>query len=107
MKRLALVVVLVFAGCVYRSDPRLQAADEFRTSAFALIEKDEAAEKKLAALRLGMTDEEVIREAGAPSSRDTASGDEGEREVWTYSGELKSLGTLTFENRKLVKIDTF
>jgi hypothetical protein len=104
-----LLAALVMAGC-YRPDPRVQAAQDFQKTAFDLIEKDEARTKKLNSLRLGMTDDEVIRLAGPPSSRQTLEGGqdrqnrEARRELWTYSGELKTLGTLTFEDQRLAQI---
>jgi hypothetical protein len=103
----ASLLVFALSACAPRPDPRVSAAESFRDTAFALIAKDDAETKKLNSLHLGMTDEEVIAAAGAPTSResrDTASG--ASREIWVYNGELKELGKLTFEDRKLVQILT-
>jgi hypothetical protein len=92
------------AGCFARPDPRVEAARDFQRTAMDLIERDEAATRKLNSLRLGMSDDEVLRIAGPPSRRESLGDSEDRREVWTYSGELKSLGTLTFEAQRLVQI---
>jgi hypothetical protein len=91
-------------GCAPRPDPRVGAAQDFQRTAFDLIERDNRQAQKLNSLRIGMTDEEVLRTAGPPTRRQSLGGGEETREIWTYGGELKQLGTLTFENRKLVQV---
>ncbi len=101
------VLLLVLAACRPPADPRVEAAQDFRDTAFALIARDDEQTKKLNSLRLGMSDEEVIAMAGPANqreTRDTASG--AKREIWIYNGELKQLGTLTFESGKLVQVLT-
>ncbi|MET0152454.1 MAG: hypothetical protein ABW298_07585 [Candidatus Binatia bacterium] len=101
-------VALLAAGCAPRPDPRVQAAEDFRSTVFDLIAQDESQTKRLNALRLGMSDQEVLEAAGAPATREsrmTASG--GGAETWIYSGQLSTLGTLTFENGRLVQIQTY
>ena len=86
----------------------MQAAENFRSTVFDLIAQDESQTKRLNALRLGMSDQEVLAAAGVPATREsrmTASG--GGAETWIYSGRLSTLGTLTFENGRLVQIQTY
>ena len=55
-----------------------------------------------------MSDREVLEAAGAPATREsrmTARG--GGAETWIYAGQLSTLGTLTFENGRLVQIQTY
>ncbi len=101
-------VVLASSGCVYyTSDPRVGAAENFRNTVFDLIGKDEDQTKRLNGLHLGMTDQQVIAAAGAPSRRETRTTSSGRKiETWLYNGELSMLGTLTFENGALAQIST-
>jgi hypothetical protein len=56
-------------------------------------------------LRLGMTEDEVMHQLGAPASRQAVSTNNDEsRELWTYRGALRPLGTLTFVNSRLVEM---
>lgn len=94
-------------GCVYSSDPRVQAAEDFRSTVFDLIGKDEAQTRRLNSLRLGMTDQEVLAAAGAPTRRESRTTDGGRSiETWTYNGELVMVGTLAFENGRLTQVST-
>ena len=104
---LAIFFALSLGACM-RSDPRVSAAEDFRQTAFGLIREDEDRAAKLAALRIGMTDAEVLSAAGTPTSREgrTAS-DDVHVETWTYGGRLKTLGTLTFEDQKLVQVKVY
>ncbi|HSD11722.1 MAG TPA: DUF2845 domain-containing protein [Candidatus Binatia bacterium] len=100
-------VTLVAIGCAPRPDPRVQAAQDFKSTVFDLIGQDEAQSRRLNALRLGMSDQEVLQAAGAPERRETGTTDTGQsRETWVYNGQLSILGTLTFENGRLVQIQT-
>jgi len=105
----AATLLLLFAvtGCAAQADPRVRAAEDFRSTVFDLIGKDEDQTKRLNALKLGMSSEEVVDKAGAPSKRESRDTDEsGQRETWVYDGQLSIIGTLTFENGKLVQIQT-
>jgi hypothetical protein len=103
----AVVTSLVMGGCA-RPDPRVQAAETFRSTVFDLIAQDENQTKRLNALKLGMSDQAVLDAAGAPSVRESRVTDTGgSGETWIYSGQLSTLGTLTFENGKLVQIQTY
>jgi hypothetical protein len=112
MKRLRPIAVvlaaLAGAACAPRPDPRVTAAEDFRSTVFDLIGKDEAQTKRLNSLRLGMSDADVLAAAGAPGKRETRTGDDGGPvETWTYEGQLSTIGTLTFEGGKLVDIKTY
>jgi len=55
-----------------------------------------------------MSDQAVLEATGAPSIRESRVTDGGgSGETWIYSGQLSTLGTLTFENGKLVQIQTY
>lgn len=107
--RATLLATLTLAaiGCQPRPDPRVQAAQDFKSTVFDLVGQDESQSRRLNALRLGMSDQEVLQAAGPPQRRDTGTTDGGQRrETWTYDGRLSILGTLTFENGRLVQIQT-
>lgn len=103
-----LAVAVSLSACVAASpDPRVQAAEAFRSTVFDLIGKDEAQTKRLNSLRLGMTDQEVLAAAGVPSRRDSRTSARGRTyESWVYNGELSLIGTLFFEDGKLAQIAT-
>jgi len=110
--RISAVVVAVFAaagvGC-YRPPPGspLEAAENFKSTVFELVGADDAQTARLNRLTLGMSSDEVIAEAGAPTDRESKTADDGRtREVWIYDGKLSILGTLTFENGKLTAIQS-
>jgi hypothetical protein len=106
MAILAILALLATVACAPpRPDPRVQAAQDFQRTALELVERDNAQTRRLNALRLGMSDEEVLHAAGPPTRRQTLSAfGESPREIWTYGGELKELGTLTFEDGRLVQL---
>jgi hypothetical protein len=100
------LIALVGFGCAPRVDPRVQAAQDFRSTVFDLIGQDDAQTRKLNGLRLGMSDEEVLNAAGAPSKRESSSDGSESLETWVYAGQLSTVGTLTFRDGKLVQIQT-
>jgi hypothetical protein len=103
----AVAMSLATGGCA-RPDPRVQAAETFRSTVFDLIAQDESQTKRLNSLKLGMSNQAVLDAAGAPSVRESRVTDSGgSGETWIYSGQLSTLGTLTFENGKLVQIQTY
>lgn len=105
MKPVLFWVALLATACAERPDPRLQAAEDFRTSVFDVINQDETQMRRLGALRLGMSDSEVLSAVGPPSRRESHATEGGVgRELWTYNGAFKALGMLTFENQRLVEI---
>jgi hypothetical protein len=107
--RMALLALATLAaiGCQPRPDPRVQAAQDFKSTVFDLIGQDEEQARRLNALRLGMSDQEVLDAAGSPARRETHTADGGQsRETWVYDGQLSILGTLMFEDGRLVQIQT-
>jgi hypothetical protein len=103
----ATALLFALGGCQPRMDPRVRAAKSFESTVYELIGRDEEQTKKLNLLRLGMSDSEVISAVGAPARRESRAMDEGQkRETWIYSGELSTLGTLTFEDGQLVQMQT-
>lgn len=106
-KLVAAVALLLLYGCQPQPDPRLQASQDFKSTVFDLIGQDEAQTKKINSLHLGMSDREVTTAAGPPSRRESRETESGvSRETWTYSGQLSTLATLTFENGRLVQMQT-
>jgi hypothetical protein len=101
------LATLATIGCQPRPDPRVQAAQEFKSTVADLIDQDESQTRRLNALRLGMSDQEVLDAAGSPARREAHTTDGGQsRETWVYNGQLSILGTLTFEDGRLVQIQT-
>jgi hypothetical protein len=73
--------------------------------AYDLASRQEEQTDRLNSLRLGMTDKEVLNIVGPPSARESiATSSEESREVWTYRGAIRPLGTLTFVNRRLTEM---
>lgn len=102
---LAVCLLWIAAGCYQRQDPVVQAAQDLRDLAYDFAAQQEAQRQRLNALRLGMSDGEVLNAAGPPSTRESrATGPEETREVWTYQGGLRPLATLTFVNQRLAEI---
>jgi major membrane immunogen (membrane-anchored lipoprotein) len=103
----ALLASLLLAACAQK-DPRVAAAEDFRNTAFGLIEQDQKRAEALASLRLGISDEQVIAKAGPPTTRESRRDADGTMvETWVYRGELKTLGTLTIEDQKLVQVQVY
>jgi hypothetical protein len=104
---LVAIALLGVVACAPRVDPRVGAAEDFRSTVFDLIGHDESQTKMLNSLRLGMSSDEVIGAAGAPAKREGRTTDDGtNRETWVYDGQLSTIGTLTFEDGKLVQVQT-
>jgi len=56
-------------------------------------------------LALGMSEDDVLKRLGPPTSRQVLStSDDESRELWAYQGALRPLGTLTFVNRRLMEV---
>jgi hypothetical protein len=102
-----LIATLGSSACAAYSDPRVQAARDFRSTVFDVIGEDEAQTKRLNGLRLGMSAEDVLGAAGTPARRESRVTESGRSiETWVYEGQLATLGTLTFENGNLVQVTT-
>ena len=102
------VIAAAGIGC-YRPPPGspLEAAENFKSTVFELVGADDAQTAKLNGLHIGMSDREVIDEAGKPTDRESKTTDDGRsQEIWIYDGKLAILGTLTFENGKLTAMQT-
>jgi len=107
MKYINAWVALLFlagAGC-YQRDPVMQAAQDLQDMAYDFAAKEEEQIHRLNALRLGMSDEEVLDAVGAPSTRQSTGASPAEsREVWTYRKGLRPQATLTFTDQRLTEI---
>jgi hypothetical protein len=99
-------LLLIGTGC-YQQDPVVRAALDLQRATDEFVNREEDQTQRLNSLRLGMSDGEVLNAAGPPSARQSVgtSGDES-REIWTYRGTMRPLGTLTFVNQRLVEIKT-
>ena len=61
--------------------------------------------QRFRSLQLGMSANEVQQKLGPPASQQLLESNENERrEIWTYQGAVRPLGTLTFKNGRLVEI---
>ncbi|MEW6299132.1 MAG: hypothetical protein AB1671_15565 [Thermodesulfobacteriota bacterium] len=99
------IICAIAAGCYQRQDPVVRAAQDLRRMAYDFAEEEEDRQQRLRALRLGMSDSEVLDIAGPPSSRESRMvNTEESREVWIYRGALRPLATLIFVNNRLTEI---
>lgn len=109
MKYITLLLTLLIActSCYQRRDPLVRAAQDLQQMADQFASQEDEKIQQFNSLRLGMSEDEVIKQLGAPVSRRALStgGDEN-REQWTYRGAMSPLGTLTFVNKRLVEIRT-
>ena len=93
------------SACYQRQDPLVRAAQDLQDVAEQFATQEEEKIQQFNSLRLGMSEEDVIRRLGPPKSRQALStGDDGSRELWMYQGALRPLGTLMFENKRLVEM---
>jgi hypothetical protein len=102
---LLLALGALCSACYQRQDPLVRAAQDLQRMAdqFALQEDDKI--QQFNSLRLGMSEDDVRKRLGTPASQQAVSTDNDEsRELWTYRGALRPLGTLTFVNKRLVEI---
>jgi len=107
MKRVAffLALVVLCSGCYQRRDPLVRAAQDLQQVAEDFASQEEEKIQRFNSLRLGMSEEDVLKHLGPPKSRQAFStGDEESREVWVYQGALRPLGTLLFVNKRLTGI---
>ena len=97
-------LILTAAGC-YQQDPAVRAAQDLQQMAYDMANQQEDLKDHLNSLRLGMTDKEVLKTAGPPSTRQSiATNAEESREVWTSRGAITPVGTLTFVNQRLTEM---
>ena len=106
MKYSTLWLMLLSAGTgCYQPDPSVRAAQDLQRMAYDFAAHEEDQIQQFRSLRLGMSDDEVIKRLGPPATQQSINtGAEGSREVWTYRGAMSPLGTLTFVNRRLVEV---
>lgn len=98
-------LVVLCSGCYQRQDPLVRAAQDLQQAAEDFASREDEQIQGFNSLRLGMSEDDVLERLGPPRSRQTLStGDEESRELWTYQGALRPLGTLTFVNKRLVEM---
>jgi|GEM_PF-4597673 len=96
---------VVCSACYQRQDPLVRAAQDLQRMADDFATQEDELIQRFNSLRLGMSEDDVLRRLGPPKSRQALStGDEESRELWTYQGALRPLGTLTFVNKRLVEM---
>jgi len=92
-------------GCYQRQDPLVRAAQDLQQMADQFASQEDDKIQQFNSLRLGMSEDDVMKRLGAPTSQQAASTDNDEsRELWVYRGAMRPLGTLTFVNKRLVEI---
>ena len=96
---------LAITSCYQRQDPVVRAAQDLQEMAYDLAAQEETQVRRLNGLRLGMSDNEVLKAVGPPSARQSLMiSAEESREIWTYRGAMRPLATLTFVNQRLIEI---
>lgn len=102
---LLLLFLIVCTGCYQRQDPLVRAAQDLQYMADQFASQEDEKIERFNSLRLGMSEDEVMKQLGAPASRRALStGNDENREQWAYRGAMRPLGTLTFVNKRLVEI---
>jgi hypothetical protein len=102
-----IALLLVATGCYQRQDPVVRAAQDLERMAYDFAAQEDERMYQINALRLGMSDSEVLNAIGPPSTRQSSeTSAEESREVWTYRGAVRPLATLTFVNQRLREIKT-
>ena len=107
MKIFILLTLILLTGtaCYQQQDPVVRAAQDLQRMADDLVAYDEDRTRQFQSLRLGMSQEGVIKILGPPATqRLVESTSDEQREEWTYRASLRPLGTLTFVNSKLVEV---
>lgn len=98
-------VIVFCSGCYQRQDPLVRAAQDLQQMAESFAAQEEDRIQQFNSLRIGMSEDEVMKRLGPPKSRQALSTGDGEsREQWTYQGALRPLGTLTFVNKRLTEM---
>lgn len=102
---LLLILLVACTSCYQRQDPLVRAAQDLQRMADDFATQEDDRIQRFNSLRLGMSEDDVLKRLGSPKSRQALStGDEESRELWTYQGALRPLGTLTFVNKRLVEM---
>ncbi len=98
-------LVALCSSCYQRQDPLVRAAQDLQRMADDFASQEDDKIQRFNSLRLRMSEGEVLKQLGAPASRQAlSSGVDENRELWTYQGAMHPLGTLTFVNKRLVEI---
>lgn len=104
-------LLLLFALCVLctacyqRQDPLVRAAQDLQRMADQFATQEDDKIQQFNSLRLGMSEDDVRKRLGTPASQQAVPTEKDEsRELWTYRGAMRPLGTLTFVNKRLVEI---
>ena len=98
-------LVVLCSGCYQRQDPLVRAAQDLQQMAEDFASQEEEQIQRFNSLRLGMSEDDVLKRLGPPKSRQAFStGNEESREVWVYHGTLRPLGTLTLVNGRLTEM---
>jgi len=98
-------LVALCPGCYQRQDPLVRAAQDLQRMADDFASQEDEKIQRFNSLSLGISEDDVLKRLGPPTSRQTLStSDDESRELWTYRGTLRPLGTLTFVNKRLVEI---
>ncbi len=105
---LLLIVLCVFCvACYQRQDPLVRAAQDLQHMADQFASQEHDKIQQFNSLRLGMSEDDVRKRLGAPTSQQAVStGNDENRQLWTYRGAMRPLGTLTFVNKRLMEIHT-
>lgn len=102
-----LLLLVACTGCYQRQDPLVRAVQDLQQMVDQFASQEGEKIQRFNSLRLGMSEDDVMKQLGAPASRRTLStGDDENREQWTYRGAMRPLGTLMFVNKRLVEIHT-
>lgn len=100
------ICCMIAVGCAPRRDPVVRAAQDLQRMAYDFAAEEEARQQGLRALRLGMSESEVLALAGPPSAREgrMISAEES-HDVWIYRTAFRTVATLTFVNHRLTQIE--
>jgi len=101
---IGLILLLTGVGCYQRQDPVVQAAQDLQHMAYDFAAQQEEQIHRLNALRLGMSDKEVLNAVGPPATRQsTGTSPEESSEVWIYRKGQRQQATLTFTGQRLTE----
>jgi hypothetical protein len=72
---------------------------------YEFAKREEERRQQFTLLELGMSDKDVLKRIGPPSSRQSMQSDpEERRERWTYQRAMQAPATLIFTNQRLTEI---
>ena len=98
-------VIVFCSGCYQQQDPLVRASQDLQQMAEDFASQEDEQIQRFNSLSLGMSEDDVLKRLGPPASRQAVSAnDDDNRELWTYRGALRPLGTLTFVNKRLIEM---